>query len=92
MHGVAIDAWLGVVGPAAMPRETIVKLTSALGEVMGAPEVRQRLAEVGFEPLDDTPAQFAASVQADFQRFSDLAGRLGIGALREAAGDRNAAR
>lgn len=87
LHGVVIDVWVGIVAPAAIPRETLVKLTSALGEVMRMPDVRQRLMDVGFEPLEDTPAQFTASVQTDIQRFSAIAERLRIGAKRQTSGD-----
>lgn len=92
LNGVVIDAWTGIVAPAAIPREIHVRLASALSETVRAPDVRQRLMDAGFDPLEDTPAQFAASVQADIERFSALARRLGIGAASQVSGGRNAAR
>jgi tripartite-type tricarboxylate transporter receptor subunit TctC len=92
LNGVVIDACTGIVAPAATPREILVRLASTLGEIMRAPDLRQRIAEFGFEPLADTPAQFAASVQADIERFSTVARQLGIGAARQMSDDRSAKR
>ena len=79
LHDVVIDASIGIVAPAAIPDDVLGNLTSALAETIRSADVRQRLRDSGFEPIDDTPAQFVASVKADIRRFAALAARLGIG-------------
>ena len=76
---VVIDAWTGLVAPAGVSGETLAHIGNALSEVMRTADVRERLRDGGFEPLEDTPVQFAASVRADFRRFAAVAARLGIG-------------
>jgi tripartite-type tricarboxylate transporter receptor subunit TctC len=83
---VVIDAWSGVVAPAGVSGETLAQVGSALSDVMRMPDVRKRLRDGGFEPLEDTPAQFAASVRADLHRFAAVAARLGIGPARAGGG------
>jgi tripartite-type tricarboxylate transporter receptor subunit TctC len=86
LHDVVLDAWIGIVAPAAVSSEVLANLTSALAETIRMPDVRQRLLDGGFEPIDDTPAQFAASVKADILRFAAVAARLGIGPANAGTG------
>jgi tripartite-type tricarboxylate transporter receptor subunit TctC len=51
-----------------------------VSEVMRQPDVRRQLADLGFEPVDDTPALFSATLRRDSERFGVLARRLGIAA------------
>jgi tripartite-type tricarboxylate transporter receptor subunit TctC len=74
----AIDAWVGIVAPAGLPPDVFARLSNALRGVAQTREVRRRLQETGFEPLDDTPAQFREAVVDDVARFSAVARRLGI--------------
>jgi tripartite-type tricarboxylate transporter receptor subunit TctC len=83
---VVLDAWTGIVAPAATPSDVLAQLANALAETIRTPEVRKRLVDIGLEPIDDTPAEFAAAVRGDIRRFSELAERLGIGATNAGAG------
>jgi tripartite-type tricarboxylate transporter receptor subunit TctC len=51
---------------------------SALRELLRSPDVYQKLLDSGFEPVDDTPVEFAATVKDDVRRFTAMATRLGI--------------
>jgi tripartite-type tricarboxylate transporter receptor subunit TctC len=86
LQDVVLDAWTGVVAPAGLPGETLANLANALSEVVRMPDLRQRLLDAGFEAIEDTPAQFAASVKADIRRFAAVAARLGIGPANAGAG------
>jgi hypothetical protein len=46
------------------------------------PDVRQRLLELGFEPVEDTPALYAAAMREDIERFSIIARRMGADASK----------
>lgn len=87
---VVIDSWTALVAPAGVSGETLAQIEAALSDVMRMSDVRKRLRDSGFEPLEDTPAQFAASVQADIRRFSAAAARLGIGAASAGGSGSNA--
>ena len=75
---VTIDSSIGVAAPAGTPPEVIAKLAHDIGQVVRLPDVRRQLADLGFEPVDDTPAQFAAALRGDIERFAVIARRLGI--------------
>jgi tripartite-type tricarboxylate transporter receptor subunit TctC len=79
-YEVTIDSSFGVAVPAGTPPETIARLAYDLRRVLHMPEVKRRLLDLGFEPVDDTPAQFSASLRRDIERFAVLARRLGIAA------------
>lgn len=76
----SIESSIGVAAPAGTPPETIARLARDLGRILRMPDVHRKLAELGFDPVDDTPAQYSASLRQDVDRFAVLARRLGIGA------------
>ena len=50
--------WLGVVAPAGTPPEIIAKLNAAFREALAAPEVKERLANLGADIKIGTPEEF----------------------------------
>jgi tripartite-type tricarboxylate transporter receptor subunit TctC len=70
--GFAIDGWYGLVAPADTPRDVIDKLAKALDAVRRMPAFRQRLADLHDIPIDDTPAEFAAAIRAESERFAEV--------------------
>ena len=49
----------GVFAPNGTPREIIAKLNTEIARIIQLPDVRVRWAQLGAEPVDNTPAQFA---------------------------------
>lgn len=79
LPGVAVDSFIGIVAPAGMPSDTVARLTSALNQVVRMPDVQQRLLALGYDPVDDTPALFAAALREEIANFSVIARRMGMG-------------
>ncbi len=74
--GVEIAEWASLFAPAATPTEITLALFGALREALNLAEVRERLGQLGAEPVGSTPEEFARFV---------LRGREEMGALvREA--------
>jgi tripartite-type tricarboxylate transporter receptor subunit TctC len=71
--------WWGLFAPAGTPAERIARLHAALGQVLGMPEIRRRLAEGGVdvEP-SETPAAFARFFAADRARWAPVVQAAGI--------------
>jgi tripartite-type tricarboxylate transporter receptor subunit TctC len=69
--------WHSVAAPAGVPKDVVARLLEGLKATLASSAYRSSLARLGFEPIDETPAQFAAALRADRQRFSELARRLG---------------
>jgi tripartite-type tricarboxylate transporter receptor subunit TctC len=76
--GFDIDSWIGVYGPAKLPPDIQNTWVTALREITAMPEVAQRLVAFGFEPLGNTPAQFAERYQADYPRMAELIKAAGV--------------
>jgi tripartite-type tricarboxylate transporter receptor subunit TctC len=65
--------WYGVVGPAGMPPAVVMHLNETLGQVLKAPDLRERLAVEAVEPQAMSPGQFGQYITADIARWSRLA-------------------
>ena len=76
--GFDIDSWIGVYAPARLPPDIQTAWVTALREITAMPEVAQRLIAFGFEPLGNTPAQFAERYQADYPRMAELIKAAGV--------------
>jgi tripartite-type tricarboxylate transporter receptor subunit TctC len=57
--------WLGLFLPAKTPHHIVDKLNRETLKALQEPKVRDRLAGLGFEPMDMTPAEFAAHVEKE---------------------------
>jgi tripartite-type tricarboxylate transporter receptor subunit TctC len=77
---VTIDSTLGVAAPAGTPPETIERLARDIRLVLRSPDVRRQLVDGGFDPIEDTPAQFAIVLRQDIEKFGVVARRLGLDA------------
>lgn len=60
--------------------DVAARLLEGLKLALASSAYRTGLARLGFELIDETPAQFAAVLQSDRQRFVELARRFGRGA------------
>jgi tripartite-type tricarboxylate transporter receptor subunit TctC len=65
--------WYGVVGPAGIPAPVLKTLNDTLGNILTAPDLRERLAAEAVEPQPMAPDAFAAFIRADIARWSKLA-------------------
>lgn len=71
-------AWQGMSVPAGTPPETITKLNKALVETLNSTAVKARFMALGVEPLPGSPAQMAAYVKTERERWGRLIRENGI--------------
>jgi tripartite-type tricarboxylate transporter receptor subunit TctC len=69
---VEMRPWAGVVAVTGTPAAQLEQLQRELVAAMEAPEVRERIAPLGFELTPSTPAQFRARVAADLALYAPL--------------------
>jgi tripartite-type tricarboxylate transporter receptor subunit TctC len=67
--GVQLDSRYGILAPAAMPRETIVRLNAAIARALGSAEVRERYAALGLEAAGSTPQEYADYLRDDIAKW-----------------------
>ena len=70
--GFDVQSWFGLAAPAGTPRAVIAKVNQALGQVLAAPDVRQRLAELAATPEPGTPEQMRGFAASEMQRWREV--------------------
>jgi tripartite-type tricarboxylate transporter receptor subunit TctC len=75
--GYDAPTWSGVVGPAGMPREIVMKLNTALNRVVTTPAFIQRFGVIGDEPAGGTPEEFGALIRNEVAKWADVIKRSG---------------
>ena len=69
LSGFISVAWFGIVAPPQTPAPIAEKLSSAVAEAIRQPDVLGRLAALSAEPVGDTPAEMAAFMKLEEQRW-----------------------
>lgn len=56
--GFDYNLWVGLFGPAAIPADTVDRINHDVQRALATPEIKERLANLGAEPMPMTPAEF----------------------------------
>jgi tripartite-type tricarboxylate transporter receptor subunit TctC len=70
--GFDSTSWHGFFVPAQTPREIVLRLYEDSKKVLEAPDVRERLANLGIQPVGSAPDAFAALLKRDIERFAEV--------------------
>ena len=73
-----VTTWYGVLAPAGTPRNVITRLNGELVKIMHSPELREKLAATGTDPLTSTPEEFAAYIQREIAKWGDVIRKAGV--------------
>jgi tripartite-type tricarboxylate transporter receptor subunit TctC len=69
LPGFESVAWFGIVGPPGTPAAIAEKMASGVAEALRQPDVQKRLAQLSAEPMGLTPAQTAAFMKQETERW-----------------------
>jgi tripartite-type tricarboxylate transporter receptor subunit TctC len=72
LPGFDVTSWYGVFGPAALPRDIVVRLNNEIGAAINSAELKERLAALGAEPSRKTPEQFARYVREEIVKWAKV--------------------
>ena len=72
LKGFDASAWFGLLAPAGTPREVINKVHQDVARILATPEMRERFAAQGAQPIGDTPAQFGAFIRAEIDKWTQV--------------------
>ncbi len=75
--GFLTGSWQGVMAPAGTPKPIIDKLSAEMAKIVEMPEIQEKLATLGAEPLTNSPEEFGAWVHeqvASWRKVVDDAG------------------
>jgi tripartite-type tricarboxylate transporter receptor subunit TctC len=71
-------SWIGVLAPAATPKDLVEKISADVREVLAADDVKGRLTDLGAIPMGMTPVQFGALIDGDRKRYTRIIRERGI--------------
>jgi tripartite-type tricarboxylate transporter receptor subunit TctC len=78
MPGFQYTFWNGLWAPAGTPAPVVEKIARDIGRVVAAPDVRERFAGLGAEPMAMAPAEFARFVRSEIDDAARVARAAGI--------------
>ena len=62
------NSWVGLMAPAKTPPAVVAKLNQALNKVLSAPEMRERLNQLGIVAQPGTPEAFGQEIVRDLEK------------------------
>jgi tripartite-type tricarboxylate transporter receptor subunit TctC len=65
--------WYGLVAPAGTPPEIIARLHAEATKALETQEMKDKLAGDGAEPVGTTPAEFAAHIKGELEKWTGVA-------------------
>ena len=78
VKGVVVENWYGLIAPKATPKPVIDRIAKEVATAMQSPEVQKRLVAEGSEAVGSSPAEFAAHVKAEYDKWSRVIKTAGI--------------
>src|SRR5688572_26575398 len=77
--GFEAALWLGIMGPANMPKPVVDKLHKALAEVVAMPEFKTPMDANGAEPIaSKTPQEFTNMLRGQVDKYVKITKQIGI--------------
>jgi tripartite-type tricarboxylate transporter receptor subunit TctC len=72
VSGANVQSWQAIAGPRGLPADVKTRIHGAIVASLNEPAIRQRLLDLGFEIVANTPEQFATFQAAEFSRWQKL--------------------
>lgn len=76
--GFELNTWYGLFGPAGLPAPIIAKLNNAFAQALNAPEIRQQLISMAYEPAPSTPEAFSKLLRSDVVMWTKTIKSIGV--------------
>jgi tripartite-type tricarboxylate transporter receptor subunit TctC len=66
---IEADSWVGVLVPAGTPKEIIATLHREFARVLALPDIKERLATLGYDLVASTPEEFAQRIKVELETY-----------------------
>lgn len=70
--GYQVSAWFGLLAPKRTPDAAVQYLSTEIADILREPEMRRRLIESGAVPIGNSPAEFAAVIVAEVDKWKHV--------------------
>lgn len=78
LPGYDATQWYGLVAPAGTPADIVERLHAEARKALATKDMQEKLATDGAEPVGTTPAEFAAHIKAELEKWTAVAKKAGI--------------
>jgi tripartite-type tricarboxylate transporter receptor subunit TctC len=72
------DTLQGVLVPAGTPKSVVNKIAGDIKRLLALPDMKEKVAALGFDVVASTPEQFAAQVKVEVEKWSRVIKAAGI--------------
>jgi tripartite-type tricarboxylate transporter receptor subunit TctC len=72
LPGFESVTWFGIYGPRGLPAELVARVNQAVNAALLDPDLKDRFARLGVEPMGGTPDAFAAAVKAESTKWKKI--------------------
>ncbi len=66
LPGFVFDFWIGMLAPSKTPKPVVAKLNAEIARILSLPDVKERMATLGAEPMPMSPEQFDAYIKDEY--------------------------
>jgi tripartite-type tricarboxylate transporter receptor subunit TctC len=73
-----VTTWYGVLAPAGTSKNIVSRLNAELVKIMHSPELKEKLAATGTEPLTSTPEEFADYIKREIAKWGEVIRKAGV--------------
>ena len=70
--GYDVISWYALLAPAGTPRPVVAKLHEEMVKILKSPDVKERMAADGSEPVSSTPQELSAFLKAETSRWAKV--------------------
>jgi tripartite-type tricarboxylate transporter receptor subunit TctC len=72
MKAVDASSYWGALAPARTPQDIVDKLSATMTQVLRMPDVRQKLVDLGFDPIGGGPSEYAALIARETAKWAKV--------------------
>jgi tripartite-type tricarboxylate transporter receptor subunit TctC len=83
MKGFEFVSWYGLWAPKNLPPDVNAFLQAAAARVLALPEVKQRMNELGFDPIGSTSEHFAKYIDTEMTKYAQIIRDAKIGVQQQ---------
>ena len=70
--GQEADTLTGIVAPIGTPKEIVNQLQRDIAKIVAQPDVKEKLATLGFVPIANSPAEFGARIKVEMEKWGKV--------------------
>lgn len=72
VKGYEVTSSYGVLLPVRAPKSIVARMHNEVAAVVKKPDIQEKLVALGFEPEGNTPAEFAAQIKSELEKWAKV--------------------